>query len=382
MIAREWNLTARPLRQIPDLSAIWPRFAEDALYVPSESGALFRNDGNSFTVTAPGTYELMCVLEADLTGKCSLEEICKRHPPAIRARIVWLAQQLLARGIVRNDFGRRGKSICDALRRRFSSQIAFLEHLADGPEERFEAFRKSHVLLVGSGISFWYCAAALIRNGLEALCLVDMDGSGKGIREVDREVEALRKDGISASVYLASRQQEFVTARADRLSLILYVADSISIRSLASVGRRALSESCPVIPGFMVENQILLGPLARAPACLVCTFMRIARELWGRKHAQMLSDRIAANGGRLQPLAPEAAPLARRLGGDAAFEAFKTLAGSLRPDIERGLLVQTAVEHDYVRAIHMPCTSHWCWNVCAPQDRSPARTRPLRQPIR
>jgi hypothetical protein len=353
-----------------DLSRIWPRFGHDAVYVPSESGALFRNDGNSFTLKKPGTYSLICRLEPDLNGTCTLEEICGRHDPSLRSSIVWLVEQLIARGIVRNDVDRRGQPADEALRARFSSQIALLDHLADAPEERFEAFRRSRVLLVGSGISFWRCAASLIRNGLETLWLIDREGAGAGIRDVDREVEALRRDGISASVHIASLESDIAIAGPERLSLILYVADCVSVLDLAAVGRRALRESCPVLPAFVVENQSLLGPKASAPACLVCTFMRIAREVWGRQRAQLLSERIGANGGRLGPPLAAATPLASRLGSDAAFEAFKALAGNLRPEIERGLVVQTLERGERMRAVFVPCTSHWCWNVCTQEPKA------------
>src|SRR5262245_2533686 len=143
-----------------------PKLADDAMFLPSRRGAYFRNDGHYFVLDEDGTYPLMERLAGAFTGERSVGAICDDHEPQLRPRILALVRQLLEAGILRDERGRRERVLPERIRAHFSSQLAFLAHLDDDCERRFERFRNSPVLLVGSGVTFGACAAALVRNGL------------------------------------------------------------------------------------------------------------------------------------------------------------------------------------------------------------------------
>jgi hypothetical protein len=344
-------------------SSIRLRLSHDAIFLPSGKGAFFRGDGDSFIMPDAGTYELMRRLAPDLSDSCSLDELCQRHPGVPRNHMVSLIEALIARGIVRRIRDPQPEcALPEAVRSRFAAPLAFIEAVADAPDERFHRFRTSPVLLVGGGLSFSHCAAALVRNGLQRLWLIDLAETASSLHELHREVQALGELRIPADVYVADRAAG-LTDDSCRPSLILYVADAPSLPDLARTGRRSLSACCGMIPGFLLDDQIVLGPMVRAPACYVCTFARLALGLWDRARIEALIDGRETTGG--VPTTDVArASLARRLGGEVAFEAFKVLAGNLRPEIERGLTLQTQTSGGGVRATFIPCTSHGCRGGC------------------
>lgn len=305
---------------------VFPRLANDAIFLPHGRGTLFRNDANAFILDEDGSYELMRGLAPRLTGTSSLDDICHAHRADLRPTIARLVRLLIDYGILRNDSHHSRRLPAD-VRTRFAAQVALLDHLADAPEERFDWFRQSRVLLMGSGLAFGACAAALRRNGLESLFTKEDDD--------DRD---------------------------ERLSMVLCITDSLCLSTLKRACHRALRDRGLILFACVLDDQAWLGPLMRAPACGICAFRRVSVGLW--------------KAGALHRLpAPERQPrdtretneaLARRLGGDAAFEAFKALAGGVRPDLAGGVILQTATGPDTVRATFTPYTLHWCWGACRP----------------
>jgi hypothetical protein len=355
---------------------------DSAIFLPSQRGVFFRHDGGSFVLTEDGTYELMRRIAPELTGRQSLEDICRYHEPTTRARVVWLVDRLIARGVLRNDRHPHLSRLPEAVRWRFAPQIALLDHLTDAPEERFARFRASQVLLVGSGLSFQHCATALVRSGLERLWLLDVDAAQASDRAVDVDAEgeaaALRALGIPAAIAGATVADDLSLARPDDVSLMLCVADAVSLPDLVTVGRWALRDSCPVIPAVIVGRQSLMGPTIHAPGCSACALGNLALALCDPSQRQRFRRAIRAGGGRLAPSAKPDRALARRLGGDVAFEAFKLLAGEVRPELNRGLLLQTADAAGGVQAEFVPYARHGCeQGACA---GAPPRSDPPRPP--
>jgi hypothetical protein len=303
---------------------VFPRLANDAIFIPHGRGTLFRNDANAFILDEEGSYELMRGLAPRLTGTSSLDDICNAHRVDLRPTIARLVHLLIDYGILRNDIDHRG-GLPAEVRTRFAAQVALLDHLADAPEERFDWFRQSRVLLMGSGVAFRACAAALRRNGLERLLTTDDDDDGE-----------------------------------ERLSMVLYVTDSLCFSTLTRACHRALRDRGLILLACVLDDQTWLGPLMRAPACGVCAFRRVSVGLWkaGALH------RLPAPESQTRDTGAANEALATRLGGDAAFEAFKALAGGVRPDLAGGVILQTATGPDTVRATFTPYTLHWCWGAC------------------
>jgi len=355
-------------------SRVRPKLGSDAVFLPAGAGAFFRNDGRLFVREEEGTYELMRRIAGQLTGEHTLEEVCRAHDPSLRAPILRLVQELLAQGILRDARRAHRRVLSAAVRARFAPQIELIAHLGD-PEGRFERFRASRVLLAGWGASFAHCGAALVRNGLQTLWLCDREQCGRIPERVAAEAEALRSAGIPARVGAAPEALDRRPEWPRGLSLILYVADRASLPDLVRAGRRGLQEACGLLPAFVADDQGLVGPLVRSPGCWVCAFLRIGGELCGESRREASLRQIRESGGLVGGAGPVAEARTREVGGDAAFEAFKALAGGLRPELEAGLSLQTFGEAGAITARFVPFTRHGCTGLCnafaSQEDRRP-----------
>jgi hypothetical protein len=342
---------------------IWPMRMPGVVFVPSGSGVVFRSDGTTFAVAEPGSYELLQSLMPRLDGRASLREIAASFDVEVRPFIEWLVPRLVDRGIVRNEHGRCRCCQPEAVRRQFAAQLALIDHLGGAAEEHFEWVRQSRVLVVGAGASFRRCAAALVRNGVGRLWVADRDELGRVPSNVVTEAETLRAAGVPCDVH-ASDDPKADQSKREPLSMVLYVADSIVLRDLAFGGRCALREGCALLPAFFVDRQALIGPVVQAPGCAVCTFRRLAVELCGSTERETLIRRLK-DGSLGRGVAAASHSSAVRLGSEAAFEAFKFLAGGLRPQLAGGVILETITEPDSVRAVFVPYTLHWCGGWCA-----------------
>ena len=374
-----------------DSRRIWPRLANDAIFVPRGRGVLFRNDANAFAEDEEDGYALMRRLAPRLTGEWSLDEICGDHPAGLRPAIERLVARLIERGIVRTAVDRsdprgggpragdsaggdpdRDAKLPSDIRAKFAAQLSLIDHLAPEADQRFDWFRQSRVLMMGSGLVFRHCAAALLRNGLQRLWVMAPDRSWPVAAEVQAEAEELRLANLPVEVHTVG-ETELFSPRPDRLSMIIYAADVLSLHDLARACRRALRDRCLVLPACVLDGQTWLGPLLRAPACGVCTLRRLSDELWkgGQLRHRLGRDSATGNNRDFDSRPGAHEPSARRLGGDAAFAAFKALAGDLRPELAGGVILQTAKGDGTVRAMFAPYTLHWCWGACRPY-RPPA----------
>jgi hypothetical protein len=344
-----------------DTWRIWPKLATSAVIVPMQAGAFVRHDGHDFAVPDEGAYELMRRVAPMLDGTVALPEILDRFEPAIQPAIERLVCHLIDRGAIRNDFGRYRRLLPQPIRRQFASQLALIDQLADAPEERFDWFRGSRVLLAGTGVAFTHCAAALIRNGLAQLSVADLAEPGRIPPEAESEADRLRRDGIAAALE-AIDDPSAIDTTCRPLSLVIYASDLASIQDLVLIRHRAGQEYCPLLPGLVIGRQLLVGPLMRPPACPLCLLHRLALELSDVSQQQRMLWQIRERGTLGSDPAPP--PLAARLGSDLAFEAFKALAGGIRPELARGVILQTVTGDGGVRAVFVPHTLHWCEGTC------------------
>ncbi len=344
------------------LSEIRPKLGNDSFFLPDKNGFVFRNDGLSVFVPGETLYPLIVEVVHHLTGELSVQEICALFPSDSRESIVGIIEHLLRNGVLKasktEDSVQLPSSVCAC----FRPQIDFIEHLADNPLKRFENFRQSRTLLVGSGLPLSTCAAALIRYGLEELSLLPTEPLLETPVEVGRAIAVLHSRGIRASSSIVERLNASLDLRP--YSLIGYVSDSSSLRDVLLLNRRCSQERRLLLVAIIVDNQSFMGPLIKQPGCWVCGLLRLSRCLVNHRRYKALRKRVSQGDGLLGKREERHRPLAINVGSDLAFEIFKVLAGNLRPEIERGMLVQTLKGQDALAARFIPHSLYACVNLC------------------
>lgn len=363
MPGTELTRLLRPSVRAKEPSEIHPRLRNDALFFPLRDGVMLRSDQQSFFLYGDSVYPMLNALAPLLSGEHSLQEICADLEPRSRESLIELINVLLEGGILK-DQAQEKSLLRDDIRRRFKDQIEFIAHLANDPLHRFEEFRQSRLLLIGSGSSFARCAASLVGYGLKDLFALPTGADPQDLNGARSVASGLESEGIDASVRLVGRfEPDSRLLDLKKLSILVYCTDSPSLTDLQLISRWS-DESCVrVLPGFVLGNQAIMGPAMEPEAggCWVCGLFRIVDDLGNQDRRTLFRKHLFST--MPVQLAPSDV-MARMLGDDIAFEAFKILIGKLRTQTQQNMLIQWAEGEGSIGATIVPNSLTACIGDC------------------
>jgi len=331
----------------PGLAAVRPRLRNDCSIFRAEDSVLFENDSQSFALRGAALYPLLQAIEPLLDGRRTVQEILAFLPAEVREAVAALFATLLDRTVLVDQPAEDEVDLPAPVRARFAAQIELLTHLVERPLAAFQAFRGSRVLLTGSGAQLAACAAALLRYGLARVDLLrfgpppEVDGPD----ELAETLADLRGAGVEAAAETAGLRVEELRGRIDETSLVLFCSDRSTFRDFVWLNRECARVRRPLLPGIVFRDRSLLGPILEPPVvgCWVCGVCRQAADLVElRQLPEFVHKTSYPGGGTARAREPEAVPaVARRLGRQMAFEAFKLAAAGRRAQSRQGMLVES-----------------------------------------
>jgi hypothetical protein len=329
-----------------DLATVRPRLREDCSIFPAADSVFFENDSQSFAIHGAGLYPLIQALRPLLDGRRTSEEILARVPAGIRETVGSLLSMLLDRTMLVDQPAEDEVDLPAALRARFAPQIELLTHLVERPLAAFQTFRHSRVLLTGSGPQLDGCAAALLRYGLARVDVLDFVPAAKteAAGELATALADLRTAGVEAAADTIGSRVEELRGRVGGMSLVLFCSDRSTFRDLVWLNRECARVRRPLLPGIVFRDRSLMGPVLEPPivGCWVCGLCRQAGDLVElRQLPEFVHKTAYPGGGTARAREPEAVPaMARNLGRQMAFEAFKLLAAGARAQSRQRMLVE------------------------------------------
>ncbi len=159
-----------------NLADIYPKFKQDSIFLRTKEGVFFqRNDKFTFRLKGASIYQWITTLLPYMNGEKTLAEISAQLSPEQSKLIYQLVSTLLERGILKDEKRESTAVLSPNLREHFRPQIEFIDHYVDLPQERFQTFRNSRILLLGSGEAFLSLASVLLDNGLKEIFLSPED---------------------------------------------------------------------------------------------------------------------------------------------------------------------------------------------------------------
>ncbi|MEU5188056.1 hypothetical protein AB0G83_13095 [Streptomyces klenkii] len=253
-----------------------PKLRSDALWVPHDDGAFLLCNASSLTIRGKSSYELVSRIAPHLDGTTEVGRLLSGLPPAVAAQVRALLRRLAEAGFVRDaavdrPHGLTGRELTD-----YAGELSFIEYFRGSPAARYEAFRDTRVLCVGSGMVFDGLLRALVQLGNRrttaavtggAPAVAGVESALKPVLAAARERDAgMGVRTVPLSVPLPGPGEEDFPA--DRLmhliganDFVLHFADDFG-PGLA----RAIDESCAragvtVLHGAVQGDQVWLGPL-------------------------------------------------------------------------------------------------------------------------
>jgi putative thiazole-containing bacteriocin maturation protein len=344
-----------------ELVQVRPKLKQDSVFLQTDDGVFLRSDETTFLLRGKSVYRWISILSPYMTGEYTIDQLCDGLEPAQRDTVVRLVNTLLQRGVLKNHLPEAPGMLPDEVRKQFNSQIEFIEHYADRPQERFKTFRESRVLLVGSGEAFTALATSLIRNGLRELFLAPTDGSEAYLKELEPEVSALCQHGVEIFTSTVGLELQDPSSRLGDYDIVAYCSDGASLKDVFNLNQRCIDEGRAFLPAIVFGGQAMIGPFVKQAdrPCWLCLQMRLSANTDENRSIALwreltLGDILSSKDATFFTSS------ARRLGNGLSFELFKLLAGHLPSETEKGVIIQdleTLESHLGILIQHPLCPS-------------------------
>jgi hypothetical protein len=258
------------------LVQVRPKLKQDSVFLQTDDGVFLRSDETTFLLKGKSVYRWISALSPYMTGEYTMDQLCDGLEPAQRDTVVRLVDTLLQRGVLKNHLPEAPGMLSNEVLKQFSSQIEFIDHYTDRPQERFKAFRESRVLLIGYGEAFTALAISLIRNGLRELFLAPTDGSEAYLQELEPEASGLRQQGVEVWASTVDLELQGTAGSLGDYDIVVYCSDGGSLKDVYNLNRRCINASQVFLPAIVFNRQAMIGPLVKRAGqpCWLCLQMR------------------------------------------------------------------------------------------------------------
>jgi bacteriocin biosynthesis cyclodehydratase domain-containing protein len=348
-----------------------PRIKHDVLFVQTPGGVLFHDSQGGFQLNAKSAYQLASLIVPYMNGRHTVEQLCASLGDDQRTMVADLAAALLDRGFARDaeapGSAPDGAACTPAEAERFAAQVNYIAHYRDRSEERFTAFRRSRVAVLGGDAVARWCVLGLLRNGASAIGVqAALRAAGPDFAEV--EAEAAELAAAQCPVELIPLPSPAGSATGTDLTwddlagfdTVVVGADGAGVRQLLSLVRAGVPEGVRLLPAATIGGQAVVGPLMTAgrSGCWICAVLRIGANGEPGAAAQVWTGLIV----------PDTGPrpgrqLAAMLGNLLAYEVFRAVTGVVAPETEGTVICQDLESMD---AFTQPLAPHPACPVCGP----------------
>lgn len=303
-----------------------PRLRTDALWVPHEDGAFLLCNASSLTIRGKSSYELVNRIAPHLDGTVEMGQLLSGLAPAVAEQVRGLLKRLAEAGFVRDAGHDRPHGLTVHELRDYAGELAFIEYFRDSPAARYEAFRETPVLCVGSGMVLEGLVCALLQLGNRRVTTllsgpstsaVELDAALKPALATARERDpgiTVRTARLPAVGDVAREDGGADTELASLISaneIVLHFGDDFDPHLAHRIDATSRRAGKRVLYGAVQEDHVWLGPLCEPDGGVR------APDLWARTGV--------TGAGRRSVFLAE--PTARIVAAQLAFAAFKEITG-------------------------------------------------------
>jgi putative thiazole-containing bacteriocin maturation protein len=258
----------------------------DVFYVPDANGEVyFRNNEGSFRMEGGGIHLWIEKLLPVFTGEHTLADLTDGLPDAYRDRVYEIAEVLYRNGAVRDVGDDLPHHLTTPILERYESQIEFIDYFVGSGAFRFQSYRESKVLAIGSGWSAVSLASALLESGLPKVHVLFTEANPVHRRRLTELAESARLEDpevVLEEITLMSDGEDAWREAVRPFDWVLYLSERGDIEELRSIQGVCRAEGKVFLPAIFSQNVGLAGPLVR-PDSDVCW-----ESAWRRLHQATL----------------------------------------------------------------------------------------------
>ncbi|MBP1157423.1 MULTISPECIES: putative thiazole-containing bacteriocin maturation protein [unclassified Paenibacillus] len=290
----------------------------DTFFLPdSNGGVYFRNNSGSFRMEGRGIDQWVAKLIPVLDGKYSLDDLTDGLPDEYRNRVVEIVNMLYQNGFVQ-IVADRSHQLPDPILQKYASQIEFLNSFGGSGAYRFQSYRQTKVLAVGSGSWLVSMAAALFESGLSRFHVLITDSHPthrQRLAELTAHARTTDPEAALEEMTLPKAGLNSWREAVKMFDAILYVSQEGELEELRVLHAACREEKKVFLPVICLQGAGLAGPLVH-PDSEACW-----ESAWRRIHRSVLKEDL-----KLHTVSSTAGAMLTNV---IVFEWFKMAAGAV-----------------------------------------------------
>ncbi len=195
-------------------------------------------------------------------GQHTLEYLTTGLPGPYRDRVFEIAETLVSNGFARDVSQDRPHQLTEQVIKKHASQIEFVDNLIDSGAFRFQCYRQSKVLAIGTGSFFISLISSLLTSGHPKFNILVMDTDQTNRRRLNELVAGARKtdDEVEIGELTQYKERDWQEVLKP-FDYILYVSEKADVEELRLLHKVCRDEKKVFLPAICLEQIGLAGPI-------------------------------------------------------------------------------------------------------------------------
>ncbi|WP_240420119.1 putative thiazole-containing bacteriocin maturation protein [Paenibacillus periandrae] len=255
----------------------------DTFFLPvPNDGVYFRNNVGSFRMEGGMIDRWIEKLAPMFSGEHTLADLTDGLSYTHRERVYEIANVLYQQGFVRDVSKDLTHQLTDGIIQKYAAQIAFLESFDDSGAYRFQGYRQSEVLAVGSGPIFVALVSALMESGLPKIHLLITDSTPTNRERLAELAEHAQRTDPDVVLKEIMRRKEGMDGWRDVIQpfqSVLYVSQEGDVEEFRHLHTACKMEKKLLLPAMCLHQTGMAGPVVHpdAEGCWESAWRRVHR---------------------------------------------------------------------------------------------------------
>jgi putative thiazole-containing bacteriocin maturation protein len=258
----------------------------DTFFIPDQKGGVyFRNNTSSFQMEGKTIYPWIEKLLPLFNGEQTMGTLTQGLTPPYRDRVYEIGETLCQNGFVRDVSKDLPHQLNPQVLEKFASQIELIENFVESGAYRFQEYRQTKVLAVGSGPFIVSLVGALLDSGLPKINVMVTDTIPTNKRRLSELVENARKIDSEVEMvevaYHNGAGVNFWKETVQHYDWIMYVTQDGNINEVRIINQVCKEEKKAFIPAIFLDKVGLSGPVTHpeSEGCIESAWRRIHQSL-------------------------------------------------------------------------------------------------------
>ncbi|MFD4705004.1 putative thiazole-containing bacteriocin maturation protein [Gottfriedia sp. NPDC058432] len=254
----------------------------DTFFVPdSNGGVYFRNNLSSFRMEGASVYQWIEKLVPMFNGEHSLDSLTNGLPDQYRDRVIEIGETLYNNGFARDVSKDQPHQLSKEILNKYASQIEFLNCFGDSGSYRFQTYRQSKILAIGSGTIVTSLVSALLESGLAKFHLLITNTENTDKKRIKEIVDNAQKTDREVEVELMKREKLSLQEVVSTFDSILYVSEDDRVYELKMLNEICKREKKRFIPAISSQRICMTGPLvtSNSEACFESAWRSVHQNI-------------------------------------------------------------------------------------------------------